>query len=120
MIDQSVSADMLENIPLLHNFNETERRQMADIASLKHFAPGEVVVRQGEDSRTLWVVLEGKCEVVKHLDHGPHKSLVLADARTVQPFRRNVVFQPGPALGQRAGANGRDGAGASIAAITTI
>ena len=27
-----------------------------------------MVVRQGEDSHTLWVVLEGKCEVVKHLD----------------------------------------------------
>ena len=96
MIDQSVSAEMLANIPLLHNLNETERRQMADIASLRHFAPGEVVVRQGEDSQTLWVVLEGKCEVVKHLEHGPHNSLVLAILEPFSHFGEMSFFSPAP------------------------
>ncbi len=96
MIDQAVSAEMLEDIPLLNNFNVTERRQMADIARLKHFAPGEVVVRQGEDSQTLWVVLEGKCEVVKHLEHGPHNSLVLAILEPFSHFGEMSFFSPAP------------------------
>jgi len=96
MIDQAVSARLLENIPLMANFNETERRQMADIASLKHFAPGEIVVRQGEDSRTLWVMVEGKCEVVKQLEHGPHPALMLAVLEPYSHFGEMSFFSPAP------------------------
>ncbi len=94
MIEQSINVRLLENIPLLANFNETERRQMADIINLKHFAPGELVVRQGEDSRNLWVMVEGKCEIVKRLEHGPHKSLVLAVVEPYSHFGEMSFFSP--------------------------
>jgi CRP/FNR family transcriptional regulator, cyclic AMP receptor protein len=96
MIEQVPTAQILTNIPLLRNFNETERRQMADIAVIKHFAPGEVVVRQGEDSQVLWVVLEGKCEVVKYWDHQATESIVLAILEPYSHFGEMSFFSPAP------------------------
>jgi CRP/FNR family transcriptional regulator, cyclic AMP receptor protein len=96
MIDQRVNSQLLANIPLLQNFNETERRQMADISTLKHFAPGEIVVRQGEDSQILWVVIEGKCEVVKYWDHSATESIVLAILEPYSHFGEMSFFSPAP------------------------
>jgi CRP-like cAMP-binding protein len=96
MIDQRVNSQLLANIPLLQNFNETERRQMADISTLKHFAPGEIVVRQGEDSQVLWVVIEGKCEVVRYWDHSASESIVLAILEPFSHFGEMSFFSPAP------------------------
>ncbi len=96
MIDQSVAASTLERIPLFRNFNETERRQLADIAQIKHFAPGELVIRQGKASQTLWVVLEGKCEVVKYPDDSPRDSLILAVLEPFSHFGEMSFFSPAP------------------------
>ncbi len=96
MNEQPVSPQLLTNIPLLANFNETERRQMADIAIVKHFAPGEIIVRQGEDSQVLWVVIEGKCEVVKYWDHSATESVVLAVLEPYSHFGEMSFFSPAP------------------------
>ena len=96
MIDEAVSPELIGKVPLLYNFNETERRQMADIAVIKHFAPGEVIVRQGEDSQVLWVVIEGTCEVVKYRDHGAGESLVLAVLEPYSHFGEMSFFSPAP------------------------
>jgi CRP/FNR family transcriptional regulator, cyclic AMP receptor protein len=96
MIDQSVSAAMLERIPLFRNFNETERRQIADISQIRHFAPGDIVVWQGKTNQVLWVLLEGKCEVVKHLDDSPQGSMVLAVLEPYNQFGEMSFFSPAP------------------------
>jgi CRP/FNR family transcriptional regulator, cyclic AMP receptor protein len=87
---------MLESIPLFRNFNETERRQLSDIAQLRHFAPGELVFRQGETSQSLWIVLEGKCEVVKYPDDSRHDSVVLAVLESGSHFGEMSFFSPAP------------------------
>ena len=66
------------------------------------------MIRQGDQSRDLWVVLEGQCEVVRRLkpEENPAndgESLVLAALEPFHTFRRNVVLPPGAALGRRAG-----------------
>src|SRR3984957_12618377 len=96
MIDQSVSASALERIPLFRSFNETERRQLADIAQIKHFGPGGLVIRQGKASQSLWVVLEGKCGVVKQPDDPPHDSLSLAVLEPMSHFGEMSFFSPAP------------------------
>jgi CRP/FNR family transcriptional regulator, cyclic AMP receptor protein len=96
MTQPVVTSQLLASVPLLRNFNETERRQMADIAFVKHFAPGEIVVRQGEDSQILWVVVEGKCEVVKYWDHGASESIVLAVLEPYSHFGEMSFFSPAP------------------------
>jgi CRP-like cAMP-binding protein len=97
----TLSLDMLRRIPLLHNLNESEFRQMADVFRMRQFAPGEYVIRQGDQSRDLWIVVEGQCEVVRRLkpgeeNHQPSDSLVLAVLEPFQHFGEMSFFHPAP------------------------
>lgn len=64
-MNKQISLDFFPKVPLFQGFNDTEVRQVAEIAQFKEFAPGEVIIRQGQRSQELWVLLEGKCDVIK-------------------------------------------------------
>jgi CRP-like cAMP-binding protein len=68
MTETIVSIDVLRKLPLFRNLNETECRQIAEICRLVHCKPGDYVLKFGEDSQNLWVLLEGRCEVVRPRD----------------------------------------------------
>ena len=55
----TLNLDTLRHIPLLHGLNESELRQIADVLQLRDFAPGQYIIHQGDESRDLWIVLEG-------------------------------------------------------------
>jgi len=98
----AVSPDTLHHIPLFRNLNESEFRQMTEVLRVRSFSPGEVVIRQGEQSRDLWVVLEGQCEVVRRLknngssSNGEGESLVLAVLEPYAHFGEMSFFHPAP------------------------
>ena len=95
-----ISYDSLRRIPLLHNLNESEVHQIADVLRLRTFAPGEYVIRQGDQSRDLWIVMEGECEVVRRLkpDEKDHhqESLTLARLAQLAHFGEMSFFHPAP------------------------
>jgi len=95
-----LSLDTLRGIPLLHGLNESELRQIADVLQLRDFAPGQDVIRQGDQSRDLWIVLEGQCEVVRRLkadeNHKPAESLILAVLEPFSHFGEMSFFHPAP------------------------
>src|SRR5436190_10795829 len=94
----TVNLDTLRRIPLFHNLNESEFRQIAEVIRLRDFAPGEYVIRQGDHSRDLWIVLEGECEVVRRLkpdEHDNHQeSLTLAHLKPLAHFGEMSFFHP--------------------------
>ena len=92
------SVKLLQKIPIFRNLNETECRQLADIATPQEFTPGEVILRQGKSSQNLWVVVEGKCEVVKYKDAAaaPRDALVLAVLEPYSHFGEMSFFHPAP------------------------
>jgi CRP-like cAMP-binding protein len=94
----SFGIQVLRSIPLFHELNETECRQIAEVIQMQSFAAGEAVIRQGESSRNLWVMLEGACEVVKRLTpDGPRSnSIVLATLQPYQYFGEMSFFHPAP------------------------
>lgn len=61
----AISVDVLRSLPLFRNLNETECRQIAEICRVVQFQPGELVLTYGDTSQNLWVLLEGRCEVVR-------------------------------------------------------
>lgn len=63
-----VSIDVLRKLPLCRNLNETECRQIAEICRQVSFKPGDCVLKCGDQSQNLWVLLEGHCDVVKPRD----------------------------------------------------
>jgi CRP-like cAMP-binding protein len=89
---------LLRSIPLFHGLNETECRQIAEVIQMHSFASGEPVIRQGESSRNLWVLLEGTCEVAKRLsaDDPDSESVVLATVEPYSHFGEMSFFHPAP------------------------
>ena len=97
----TLSLDTLRRIPLLRNLNESEFRQIAEVIRLRDFAAGDYVIRQGDQSRDLWIVLEGECEVVRRLKPGESDSvtgdsLVLAVLQPSSHFGEMSFFHPAP------------------------
>ena len=89
---------VLRSIPLFTGLNESECRQVAEVIQLHSFAAGEPVIRQGESSRNLWVLLEGNCHVCKHLlpDDPDSESVLLATIGPYQHFGEMSFFHPAP------------------------
>ena len=82
------------DVPAFQQLNDDECRQLLDIAQQRAFAPGEQVIEQGKRSQQLWILLEGKCEVVKHSEHDG--SLVLAQLEPRNVFGEMSFFSPAP------------------------
>ncbi len=68
MTSETIDLAVLKRIPIFSGFTEAECRQLADLATITEFEPGNVVVQQGQTSQDLWILLEGSCEVIRHLD----------------------------------------------------
>jgi CRP-like cAMP-binding protein len=102
MTTDLVLDKLLAQIPLFRNLNPTERRQLAEITKLEPWAAGATIVRQGEQSRCLSVVIEGKCEVVKQVTETAadgklnHDSFVLAVLGPYDQFGEMSFFYPAP------------------------
>jgi CRP/FNR family cyclic AMP-dependent transcriptional regulator len=84
----------LEKIPAFRNFNESERRQLVEIAQEKSFAPGEHVIEQGKSSQYLWILLEGRCDVIK--DSVRDGAVPLAELEPYNFFGEMSFFSPAP------------------------
>ncbi|MBI3837194.1 MAG: cyclic nucleotide-binding domain-containing protein [Planctomycetia bacterium] len=94
MVSKRIPIKTLQQIPAFRNFNETECRQLVDIAQEKAFAPGEKVVEQGKSSQNLWILLEGQCEVVKESQRDG--AVVLATLEAFNLFGEMSFFSPAP------------------------
>jgi len=81
-------------IAAFKRLDRKECRQLLDIAQERSFAPGEQLIEQGGRSQQLWILLEGKCEVVKH-GHGDGP-LVLAQLEPQAVFGEMSFFSPAP------------------------
>ena len=93
--DDSIPLDLLVKLPIFENMTATERQQLVDIATTMDFTPGEFVLRQGKSSQNLWVVLEGKCQVIKHTSH-PEAEILLAEFAEFDHFGDMSFFHDAP------------------------
>lgn len=92
------SLDVFQKIPLFNGLNETECRQVAEIAQVREFAPGEVIIRQGQCSQELWILLEGNCDVIKLTsdDKTRAEAVVLAVLEPYSHFGEMSFFHSAP------------------------
>lgn len=68
MSELAVSLDVLHEIPLMAKLNETELRQIAEICQLVENQAGDYILQYGDESQNLWILLEGRCDVIKPRD----------------------------------------------------
>ena len=94
--NEAVQSLQLKSIPLFADFNETDCRQIADVASVVTFDAEKLILKQGQVSRDLWIVLEGVCEVSRSLDTvmPDPKRMVLATLESPSHFGDMSFFHP--------------------------
>lgn len=95
---EELTDELLARIPMLENLTTAERRQLTDIATLHKARPGELLVRQGHESRRIWIVVDGICEVVRSVDGNDEsaKQYVLAELTPYDHFGEMSFFEPHP------------------------
>ncbi len=98
MVTDVISDKLMQDIPLFRMLNPTERRQIAEITQIKVYKPGDVIIEQGKECRNLWILVEGKCEVVRHVPGAPsgEESFVLATLEPYSQFGEMSFFSPAP------------------------
>jgi CRP-like cAMP-binding protein len=63
-LDVSDEAELLQHVPLFSGLSAAERKLLAFTSQLQCFAPGDVLMRQGEPADCAYVILEGEAEVL--------------------------------------------------------
>jgi CRP-like cAMP-binding protein len=83
-----------EQIPAFRGLNAGEYHQLIEIAHQKTFSPGQKVIEQGKTSQFLWIVLDGRCQVVR--ENPGDAPVVLAELEPYHLFGEMSFFSPAP------------------------
>jgi putative ABC transport system ATP-binding protein len=69
MLDNELRvAEFLKGVEPFSALNPADLTRIAETATLRHYEPGEVIVREGDAGDNLFLISEGEVEVVRH-DH---------------------------------------------------
>jgi len=69
--------DAIAAIPFFAELGETERKQLVDTAVLHVVNPGDVIIREGDPGRSIYVVLDGRVRVFTRDHHGEELELAI-------------------------------------------
>ncbi|MFH5802710.1 Crp/Fnr family transcriptional regulator [Alienimonas sp. DA493] len=90
----AVAPADLEVCPAFAKLTNSQRREFLDLASRHRFQAGETILEEGRETRCLWFILSGACEVVKTLPEGGDRVLATLEAGAL--FGEMSFFSPGP------------------------
>ncbi len=66
---------MLEGVPLLEALCDEERKTISGKASVQEYGDGEIIVRQDDPGDSLYVILDGSCDVLLEQSDGTSKKV---------------------------------------------
>lgn len=94
----AIPLDRLRQIPLFAGLSDDEFKRLQDVAAEATFEPGEYVLEQDQHSQHLWILLEGRCEVIKTIEQGKNGQLptVLAVLSENSNFGEMSFFHDAP------------------------
>lgn len=81
MAKRQAHEEFLKSVKVLENLGQYERAQLADALHKETFAPGDFVIKQGEDGSTFYLVEEGELVVLKSSGSGEDPQQVLTYKR---------------------------------------
>lgn len=82
----------LVSAPVLAGINQSALTLLANEGIVRDFSPAEVIVREGDEGHSFFILVEGDVEVVKHLD-SPH-AVTLATLHSKAVFGEMCVVDP--------------------------
>ena len=69
--------EVVAAIPFIHPLNEMERSELADTAELHGFNAGEIIIREGDPGRSIYVILSGRVRVFTRDYEGNEEELAI-------------------------------------------
>ena len=63
--DNSELIDKLKQIPVLEAFSDADLQEVLQMAKLKQFQPGEMILREGTNDNWIFYLVSGKAKIVK-------------------------------------------------------
>jgi len=88
------------SIPLLKELSDEDLQATLELAELRSFEPDEVIVRQGVLTQDIWILVEGRCDVVKDVDPGEYgEPVVLSELTPFEQFGEMSFFDANPHSG---------------------
>ncbi len=63
-------AEIFATVPLLHRLSPRQRSRLASLATTRSYRPGSIIVRQGDTSMALYIVLSGAVKIELEPDTG--------------------------------------------------
>jgi CRP-like cAMP-binding protein len=92
-----ISTEIFKKIPIFRGFSPAEWQRLLEVAEVGQFAPGEVILTQGQRSQRLCVLLEGSCEVYHTLaGENASEPTTLATLEPFANFGEMSFFHPAP------------------------
>jgi CRP/FNR family transcriptional regulator, cyclic AMP receptor protein len=94
----SIDSGVLARIPIFEGLSEVQRQEVIALGEVIELAPGDMLLKQGETSQDLWVILEGSCEVLKQLPSRPATAepTLLAVLEPYSSIGEMSFFRPAP------------------------
>ena len=90
----TLSDNTLAKCSLLRGMNAAERQELQGLLDSKAYAPGATILAEGESFQHIWIVLKGRCQVVKKAKSGEDKELWVLEPGGV--FGEMSFFNPAP------------------------
>jgi CRP-like cAMP-binding protein len=83
-------------IPFFSSLGKEERKEVTDTATLHGFSPGEVIIREGDPGRSIYVVINGRVKIFGRDNQG--KEFELAILETGEFFGEMALLTGKPRL----------------------
>jgi CRP-like cAMP-binding protein len=90
----TASDGALTKCSLFRGMSATERQELLSMLEARSYKPGDTILAEGESLQHVWIVLKGKCRVVKKGASGEEKELSVIEPSGV--FGEMSFFNPAP------------------------
>lgn len=91
---ESVAVELLGRFEVFDGLEPSDLERLADAVERREFEPGDRLIVEGETSRRLFGVLEGRVEVLKTDDSGESRRLAVLEDETVLGEHGFVLAEP--------------------------
>ena len=96
MSPSTITSDEMAGLPIFNGMSRTGLEQLAEITQVETFEKDDVIIDQGKSGQTLWVLLEGNCQVVKLRAPGASHTVELAELGPQDHFGEMSFFHAAP------------------------
>ena len=85
---------LLDNCPMFRGFTRPELEEIVGLVETKQYTPGQTIIEEGQQFQFIWILMQGKCQVVKNRPAGGEQELSVLDPGGV--FGEMSFFNPAP------------------------